>query len=49
MWARAMDWWTVNATHGLPEHFGGGIVSLKYAYPLLDGAWAMLAAVWQYG
>ena len=31
-----MDWWSANATHGLAEHFGGGIISLKYSLPLLD-------------
>lgn len=36
VWARAMDWWAANATQGVPEHFGGGIISLKLAYPLLD-------------
>jgi hypothetical protein len=36
VWAHAMDWWSANATQGVPEHFGGGIISLKYAYPLLD-------------
>ena len=36
VWARAMEWWAPNATKGVAEHFGGGIVSLKYAYPLLD-------------
>ena len=35
-WARAMDWWAPNASQGVPEHFGGGIISLKYALPLLD-------------
>lgn len=36
VWANAMDWWSANTTKGVPEHFGGGIISLKYAYPLLD-------------
>ena len=36
VWAHAMDWWAANATHGLAEHFGGGIISLKYSLPLLD-------------
>ena len=36
VWANAMDWWSATATHGIPEHFGGGIISLKYAMPLLD-------------
>lgn len=36
VWANAMDWWGPSATHGVPEHFGGGIISLKYAMPLLD-------------
>ena len=35
-WARAMEWWAPNSTLGVPEHFGGGIISLKYAMPLLD-------------
>ena len=35
-WARAMEWWSADATKGIPEHFGGGIISLKYALPLLD-------------
>ena len=36
VWAHAMDWWAANATKGLAEHFGGGIISLKYSLPLLD-------------
>jgi alpha-L-rhamnosidase len=36
VWANALDWWSANATHGVPEHFGGGIISLKYSLPLLD-------------
>ena len=36
VWAHAMDWWSANATKGVPEHFGGGIISLKYSLPLLD-------------
>ena len=36
VWANAMSWWAANATHGLAEHFGGGIISLKYSLPLLD-------------
>jgi hypothetical protein len=36
VWAQAMNWWSANATEGVPEHFGGGIISLKLAYPLLD-------------
>jgi hypothetical protein len=35
-WGNAMDWWSASATHGIPEHFGGGIISLKLALPLLD-------------
>ena len=41
-WAHAMDWWSPNCTATfegqscVPEHFGGGIISLKYALPLLD-------------
>ena len=36
VWANAMNWWSANATKGVPEHFGGGIISLKLAAPLLD-------------
>lgn len=36
VWSHAMDWWTADATKGLPLHFGGGIISLKYSLPLLD-------------
>ena len=36
VWSNAMDWWRANGTKGIPEHFGGGIISLKYAMPLLD-------------
>ena len=36
VWAHALDWWSADATHGVPEHFGGGIISLKYSLPLLD-------------
>lgn len=36
-WAHCMDWFGPNATQpqGLPDHFGGGIISLKYLYPQL--------------
>ena len=34
-WAHCMDWFGPNATKGIPEHFGGGIISLKYLYPQL--------------
>jgi hypothetical protein len=35
-WARAVDWFGPHATHGLANHTGAGIISLKYLYPLLD-------------
>jgi len=35
VWAHCMDWFGPNATHGLANHFGGGIISLKYLYPEL--------------
>ena len=35
-WANVMDWFSANATKGVPEHFGGGIISLKYSLPLFD-------------
>lgn len=35
-WARAVDWFGPDATHGLANHTGAGIISLKYLYPLLD-------------
>lgn len=36
VWANAMAWWANDTVKGVPEHFGGGIISLKLAYPLLD-------------
>ena len=36
VWAKAMDWWKNDTSLGVGEHFGGGIISLKLSYPLLD-------------
>jgi len=41
-WARTMEWFSPNCTASfgnsacVSEHFGGGIISLKYALPLFD-------------
>ena len=36
VWANAMSWFTVNGTNAkYGERFGGGIIALKLAYPLL--------------
>ena len=35
-WAVCMDWFGPNATLGLANHFGGGIISLKLLYPQLS-------------
>lgn len=35
IWAQAYAWWSADTHLGMAEHFGGGIISLKYLWPEL--------------